>query len=199
MKTQIYIVGVIMLALLAACGSGKVSDSRTRHEFMQGPVKFSLREVEGLSMYPADSVPWVNTKLMNTADGGVIAYYFVDGMEASLRAPNIRLEYFSKKLPNCSTPDSVIWGIKEQLKGRGAIVTEENKKIKTYSGKKAFTLEVDAPPFQVDSLLYDRRSLYWAYIDQGEYYLGLHLAAVERGKYDQVLPMFKELVKTYEE
>ena len=193
----LYITGVIALA---ACGGGisKKSDTRSETVYMEGPVRFSLREIEGLSSYPADSVPWVNAN-MNNADGGVIAYYFVDGMDASLRNPNIRLEYFSKKLPNCSTPDSVIWGIKQQMKGRDAIVLEENKKIKTYSGKKAFTLEIDAPPFQVDSLLYERRSLYWAYVDQGEYYLGMHLAAVERGKYDQVKPMFKELVKTYDE
>jgi hypothetical protein len=207
---SLYTALLLFLLPFAACQTGGIDadekarvaalEGLPRKEYVRGGVTFSLAEIEGLRATHKDSVPWA-MYMEETEDNGQLGYYFYPGYSRDLSSPNIRVEYMSKALKGCSSVDSLfIW-----LKGM-YIGTERNGKVAgestvgTLDGQEIRVLEIEIPKFQVDdSTIYSEKHMAWAYADHKDRFVGFSYSAVSKDDYNQGLPMFMDLVRSYKD
>ena len=88
-------------------------------------MKFKLGYEPPLIPMTNINVPWVDPEAYSEQNGLFITYV-ENGRELSLYNPYIQAQYISKKLPYCSTVDSVYYWLDSNfLAGRGGKVTKE--------------------------------------------------------------------------
>jgi hypothetical protein len=207
---SLYAALLLFLLPFAACQTGGIDadekervaalEGLPRKEYASGGVAFSLAEIEGLRATNKDSVPWA-MYMEETEDNGQLGYYFYPGYSRDLSSPNIRVEYMSKALKGCSSVDSLFIWLKSMYIG-----TERNGKVAgestvgTLDGQEIKVLEIEIPKFQLDdSTIYSEKHMAWAYADHKDRFVGFSYSAVSKDDYNQGLPMFMDLVRSYKD
>ncbi|MDB4285831.1 hypothetical protein N9933_00855 [bacterium] len=164
-------------------------------EFQAYTVKFKLVHQNPIVPVTSDKLYWIDENNSNE-QVGVFATYMMQGREINLRSTQIRVDYFKKSLPGCSTTDSLFdWWQATQLTGPGAKVMKEQQMIKTAGGQGAEVMELFA--VKQDSL--SPKFLAIALLDyHDEYMIGLNLTAVDTFEYVDALPSFYKLLESFE-
>lgn len=174
-------------------------DSLPRQKFAKGGTYFSLAELPVLKHIRPDSVPWSN--YLNETDGnGPIAFYFPYGLPMDLGAPQVRFEYMHKKLPGCSSVDSLFIWLRSIFINSDQLGQEINQGeyVMTGDGQKVDLLTIRKPTQKhLDSILTSSKTMAWAYIDHGERFVGATFSAVDSALFESYLPAFKDLIRSY--
>ncbi|MFN8396523.1 MAG: hypothetical protein U0176_18000 [Bacteroidia bacterium] len=208
-NTVIYTALLLLLLQVAACkpGSGLAADEEAkvkalenlpRADYNRGGVAFSLAEIEGIRRVEKDSVPWASY-VQETDDNGQLGYYFFPGYDRDLSAPQVRLEYMARSLKGCSTVDSLFTWLKglfvnDQRHG----VVKSEAPVGTLDGQEIKILEIETPKFTMnDTVTYAEKFMAWAYAEHGDRFVGFNYTAVNKDDYNQGLPLFKDLVRSY--
>ena len=161
-------------------------------------VSLTLAELEGLKPMSRDSVPW-SSMMLESPDNGQLIYFFYPGYAIELGSPQIRVEFMSRSLKGCSSPDSVlIWlkGLFVNPDQNGKIIGENP--IHTIGGEKMTFLEILRPEnLYEDSVLYAAKRMACAYAEQKNHLIGFSFTALTEDDYNQNLPLFKDLVRSY--
>jgi hypothetical protein len=203
-----YTAALFILLQVAACKSGGLSaeekarvaalETVPRMNYKSGGVEFSLGQIDGMRQVHKDSVPWAQY-LQESEDNGQLGYYFFPGYARELAAPQVRLEYMSKSLKGCSTVDSLfIWlkGLYVTPERKGKVANEEV--LGSLGGDEIKVLEIETPKFVVDdSVSYSEKYMAWAYADLGPQFVGFSYSAITKDDYNQGLPLFKDLIRSY--
>lgn len=207
---KLILVSLFLTLGLAACsGSKNGSDPNVytnpdlkdlpRSDYAKGGVNFSMAKVEGLKSVSRDSVGWASYMQESDANGQIV-YYFLKGEEIDLSSAQVRVEYIHKDLPNCSETDSLFGWLKSVFltDDRQGKVNIKDQYVETMDGQKVEIMGIITPEMQVnDSVRHSEKSMAWAYIEQGQRWVGLSLSAVEKGKFDKALPLMKDLIASY--
>jgi hypothetical protein len=163
-------------------------------------MKFRLSHAKPMMPATNNNIPWLDPERYSE-DNGVFLSYIHSGKELSLRSPNYRIEYINKRLPYCSSIDSIyIWldGIFLD-KVAGAEVLETPGKIKTRSGKTAITKAYRIPRHTSARGEIDPKYTAYAYLDYDkDYYVAFNLSAISKPEFDELEENFWELVKSFE-
>lgn len=171
-----------------------------RATYEKGGVKFSLANLDGLYRVPKDSVPW-SVQLQETGDNGQIVYYFMQGSEIEMGSPHVRVEYISRKLPGCSTADSLFDWLKSMYVNpeRNGKILDNGGNLTTADNQEVKLLEIFIPQFTrvEDSALLAGKYMSWAYVPQNDRFVAMNLTTTEKTKYEMTLPMFKDLIRSY--
>ena len=200
----------VLLVLLAGCKTGGSNPNgqssnedladlpRSAYNF--GKVSFSMADIPGLDPMHRDSVSWGHL-LPQTEDNGPIGYYFVND-DRTLSAPQIRMEYINKSLPEMGSPDQIFSWLKSVFINpmQGGELKSEGEKVKTMDGQEVEILEIIRPAFQEsDSIARSLKLMAWAYIDHDDRYVALNLTAIDESDYNKGFPMFKDLIRSYKD
>ena len=171
-----------------------------RTPFDIGKVSFSLAEFPTLTQVHRDSVAWTSY-LPQTEENAPITYYFMD-MKRTLSAPHIRIEYIDKKLDLMGSTESIFGWLKglyinPQQNGK---VLEEGSTLTTMDGQEVELLAIERPNVTVnDSLSRGLKIMAWAYVDHGDRFVALNFSTTDRNEYEEGLPFFKDLVRSYQD
>jgi len=177
--------------LLLYMGCEPVEDFQRNQYSVQGQT-FSLREFPEWVELQAKQLPWGKAfEDMNPERQGFITSYFRDTMGLSMRSTQIRVEYFSKGLPNCSNNDSVSMYIEKIMKQRyaGLETLRDTAAFTTRSDNKVAYVEAISPMNQI--------WFAWAYIPIDGYYVAFNLSAFTENEYALMREKFEALVISY--
>lgn len=205
-----WFIALFLLVMVVACKQAgptmsqedaarlKEIEGLPRVGYSKGGVSFTLAEFEGLKPVSRDSVPWANM-MIESEDNGQIIYFFYPGYAIDLGSPQIRVEFMARKLKGCSSADSImIWlkGLFVNPDQNGKIIGENP--INCLDGKDLTLLEILRPENSIeDSLLYAEKRMAWAYAEQGEHIIGFSFTALSEDDYNQNMPLFKDLIRSY--
>jgi len=196
---------VLVFAFVALIFSGCQSQvdnsdiaSLPRISLSEAGTSFSLADIDGLKFVNADSVPWAGY-MQETPENGQIAYFFVKGHDIQLASPHVRLEYISKSLPNCESEEALIEWIKSYFvtpERKGKVIGEGE--IQTLDAKTVKITEIAVPNQQVDdSLTRSRKYMAWAYVEDGNQFVGFNFTSVDSASYGQEFGKFQQLVRSF--
>lgn len=175
------------------------ADLGTRHTYAMGMVKFSMAEVSGLVATPFDSVPWYEMQEAQTApENDQVAYFFLEGERYSLSATHVRVEWLAKGYPQRNKESELhefIRGVYMNNVQNGRLVGEST--IETRDGQKVQLLELYVPTRKADSITYGSKILAYAWIDQGNSFVGFSLSSQEPEKYKHALVRFRKMLASF--
>lgn len=191
---------VLTLTLLTSCEGVVKGRSVT---YKKNNLSFQLVEIPGWTSLDCLDIPWCKAKttqpnpetgvVPDTVPGGVIRFFFRDSLNISPSKSGIRIEYFSDKLPNCSSTDSVVDGMITYFRDQyaGLTINQNPKYIETVGGKKARCLEI----ISTINAMY----MSWGYIHREKegYIIGFNLTARTENDYKIMKPRFDELLASY--
>jgi hypothetical protein len=189
MKLLFAILGLSLLCL----GCEPVEDFQRNQYAVQGKA-FSLRQYPEWVELEASQLPWGKAfEGMNPERQGFITSYFRDTMGLSMRSTQIRVEYFSRGLPNCSNNDSVSMYIEKIMK-------QKFGGLETFRDTAAFVTRSDAPVAYVEATSPLNQIWFaWAYIPAGSYYIAFNLSTFTENEFTLMRDKFKALVASYQE
>jgi hypothetical protein len=168
-------------------------------EFDTFGVRFSLTHSDPLIAHLTSELPW-GYMFPATQMNGKFITYTLQGRQLSLREPYIQVEYISKTLPYCSSPDSLYIWLSEQFE-QGLPdykVLKKRHLVKTKSGKMADCKEMFVPKRGEQKEL-SEKYLAYGYIDYNPFYLiGFNLTAITKEDFDYSIDAFYDILKTYE-
>ena len=206
---QIAIV-LLLFAALTNCKGGKQSGSGSgineelaklpRTSYSTGGVTFSLADITDLEQVNRDSVQWGHL-IPQTEENGPIVYYFSTTIR-TLAAPHVRIEYIDKKIDQMGSVESIHSWLKslflnEMQNGK---VLNENEILTTLDGQEVKVLEIHRPGGIVnDSVQRGDKFMAWSYVDHSDRYVAFNFSATEQDEYDQGMPLFKDLVRSYKD
>ncbi|MEM7036433.1 MAG: hypothetical protein AAF570_05580 [Bacteroidota bacterium] len=172
-----------------------------RTSYNRGGVSFSLANIDGFKMSHPDSVPWANY-MPDTDGNGQIHYFFRIGHKVELSSPQVRVEYIAKDMPSCGSLDELQGWLKQSFVNdeRKCQVISTGGTVKTMDGQDIEIFEIHCPQYHVnDSLTRSEKTMAWAYVDHDTRYVGFSYSAVNPSDYDEALPLFKDLVRSYKD
>lgn len=163
-------------------------------------MKFRLSHTRPMMPATNNNIPWLNPE-QYSEDNGIFLSYIHNGKELSLRSPNYRIEYINKRLPFCSSIDSIyIWldGIFLE-KVPGAEVLDSPEKLKTRSGKTAISKAYYIPRHASPRGEIEPKYTAYAYLDYNQdYYVAFNFSAISKPEFEELEDNFWELVKSFE-
>jgi len=179
--------------LLLCMGCEAVEDFQRNQYTVQGQT-FSLREYPEWVELQANQLPWGKAfEDMNPERQGFVTSFFRDTMGLSMRSTQIRVEYFSRSLPNCSNNDSVSMYIEKIMQQRyaGLETRRDTAAFTTKSKNNVAYVEAISPLNQI--------WFAWAYIPIDGYYVAFNLSAFTENEYALMKEKFELLVASYQE
>jgi len=186
-----YILFFILMGGFYACDP---IESFERKSYMINQSMFSLRHYPEWIELKAEDLPWGKAfQNMDSTRQGYITSMFRDTLGLSMRKSNIRIEYFSRNLPNCSNNDSVSMYIEKimQQKYSGLTTSRDTAAFITRDGKKAAFVEAISP---LNSIWFA-----WAYIPSDRFYIAFNLSTFSENEYSLMKDKFRALVESYSE
>lgn len=179
----------------AACVQTR-TDDRPERAFTANGIPFTLRDVDSIYFVPADSLDWF--KPYNSPDYGMVASYYRDTMGLDQFSPYIQAQYFTKRIKWCSTIDSLQDFMYQNFLAEGGQYLFKDEEITTLDGNTAYTMGIVTQQHKLtDSVDIAGKHMVWAYIDQGEQWLGFNMTVYEPADYPFFLRKFNDLVGTY--
>ncbi len=163
-------------------------------------MKFRLTHAKPMMPATNNHIPWINPELYSE-DNGVFLSYIHNGKELGLRSPHYRIEYINKRLPYCSSIDSIYIWLDGVFLGKtaGTKVLDTPGKINTGSGKTAITKAYHIPRHTGARGEIDPKYTAYAYLDYDkDYYVAFNFSAISEPEYEELVENFWELVKSFE-
>lgn len=190
LKLTILSVTVLLLLSIGGCESAEVFDRKT---YKVDEEWFSIREYPEWTELGIDNLPWGQAfKDMNPKRQGFITSYFRDTVGLSLRNSNIRIEYFSKKLPNCSNNDSVSMYIEK-------IMTQKYGGLQTFRDTALFKTMDERNVAWVEAVSSLNGIWFaWAYIPLDNYYLAMNLSAFSENDFQIMKGKFRNMAESFQ-
>jgi len=195
---------ILITTLSLGCNKGPKDESSSdlaalsRTSYNMGGVSFSLANLPDLDIVNRDSVSWSHL-LPQTEENAPIVYYFAT-TDRTLSAPHIRLEYIDKKIENMESTDNIFGWLKSAFLNemQNGKILNEGESIETMDGQQVEILEIHRPGTQVnDSIMRGDKLMAWGYFDQQERFVGINFSATRQDDYDQGIPLFKDLIRSY--
>jgi hypothetical protein len=201
---------LILVLHITACNGQGVSAEESekvaaleglpRIDYADGHVTFSLAEIEGLKQVSKDSVPWA-MYMAETDSNGQLGYFFYPGYKIELASPQIRIEFMHRGLKGCSSADSLFTWLKSVFmtpERKGVVVGESN--LGSLDGQVIKMLEMETPDYRTnDTMQYSGKRMAWAYAENGDRLIGFAYSAITQDDYQQGLPQFMDLVRSYKD
>lgn len=163
-------------------------------------MKFRLTHEKPMMPATNNNVPWLDAERYSE-DNGIFLSYIHNSKELSLRSPNYRVEYINKRLPFCSSIDSIyIWLDGVFLDNvTGAKTMDSPGEIKTRSGATAITKAYYIPKHTGNRGEVDQKYTAYAYLDYDDYYyVAFNLSAISEPEFEQLEENFFKLVASFE-
>lgn len=166
---------------------------------------FTLTHPKDVYPMPKDSAQW-GVKMENNEITGTLMWYFAVGKERLLTNPYIQVSYVKKTVGASSIDSLYIWLDNTILKSPESKVLRQrfsvplsNGKIlecKEYAwGKRTMTQGQDSKNSSIDS-----KYVAYIYMDyDSKYWLGYALTTKEKDKFDNYLPSFYYIAKSFEQ
>ncbi len=205
-KTLSILSVLVLFSLFTSCKGGKQTGGNEelaglpRTSFNTGGVSFSLANIKDMDQVHRDSVDW-GYLIPQTEENGPIVYYFTTTLQ-TLAAPHVRIEYIDKKIDNMGTVESIHGWLKELFMNdvqKGKILSEDQT-LTTMDGQEVKLLEIHRPAgFVNDSVQRGDKFMAWSYVDQNDRFVAFNFSTTEQENYDQGMPLFKDLVRSYKE
>ncbi|MEZ4829475.1 MAG: hypothetical protein R3C61_24795 [Bacteroidia bacterium] len=128
-------------------------------------------------------------------DNGLFITYIRNGREISLSNPYIQVQYINKRLPNCSSVDSVyIWLTDLFVSNYKGDVIRKKHTVETLSRLPATCAEFRTP----DTDRVKGKYMAYAYVDYDkDYIIGMALTTTEKSDFDINLPLFYNIVESF--
>ena len=210
MNKTLHILAALLLVVgLASCKGGKQSSESGLNEelaglprtaYSTGGVSFSLADIKDMEMVHRDSVGWGHL-IPQTEENGPIVYYFTTTLR-TLAAPHVRIEYIDKKIDQMGSVESINNWLKSVFINpmQNGTVTNENETLTTMDGQEVGLLEIHRPGGMVnDSVQRGDKFMAWSYVDHEDRFVAFNFTASEQSDYDQGMPLFRDLVRSYKD
>jgi hypothetical protein len=193
MKSTLTLTKILLLLMIALSGCEPV-ETFERNTYQVNENWFSLRAYPEWTELGVEDIPWGKAfKDMDPNRQGFIAYYFRDTIGLSLRNSNIRVEYFSRNLPNCSNNDSVSMYMEK-------IMTQKYGGLKTFRDTAAFKTQDDKNVAWVEAVSSLNGIWFaWAYIPLENYYLAMNLSAFSENDFQLMKEKFRNMAASFQE
>lgn len=190
---------------LTGCKGRRASQNTTerpRDNFSKGNLNFSFQPTPDLMRIGPDSVGWA-AYLPQTEESGPLVYYFFPGARVNLSDPQIRVEYISSSMEGAESVDKLFSWLKDLFinpEKNGKLITD-SETLTTGDGLKVRLLEIHTPdrmdnsgeePHKISG-----KRMAWVYIPQEEYYVAMNASAAMEQDYEQLRPLFIQLVKSF--
>ncbi len=164
--------------------------------FQAYTMSFTLTPEPGLVAMLNHVVPWVKPEANNDFNG-IFATYVRNGRPLSLEEPYIQVQYISKKLPYCSTIDSIYqWLDSRFLVNRDAEVIQAYSSMDIPEG-----LPTKVKSYQTGTSQQMAVKTKWvanAYVDYNkEFWVAFGLTTLNEDDYTLTMPLFDKLVKSF--
>lgn len=186
---------VLLLSLwvlvFSGCEDAEVYDRKT---YSVNAAYFSIRSYPEWIELTTKELPWGQAfENMDPQRQGMIASFFRDTIGLSMRSAHVRMEYFSRKLPNCSNNDSVSMYIEKIMK-------QKYGGLQTMRDTLAFETADGRPVAWVDAVSSLNGIWFsWAYIPFGDYYVALNLSTFSENEYRLMKEKFRNLAQSFQE
>jgi len=194
MKNNLVIISLFITFFISLIGCEQ-KESFRRKTYSKNGFYISLREIPEWVELSAEQLPWGQAFLrVDSTRQGFITSYFRDTINLSLRSSQVRIEYFSRKLPNCSTNDSVTMYIAKIMgrKYNGMEIKRDTAAFETSDGKNVGWVEAVSRMNQM--------WMAWAYIPRTDgYYVALNLTCYNENDFKLMRDKFKDLALSYRE
>jgi hypothetical protein len=193
MKNSILLFGIGLLSLLgfASCEDAEVYE---RNTYKVNAQYFSIREIPEWTELGTQNLPWGQAfEGMDPNKQGFITSYFRDTVGLSLRNSQVRIEYFSRKLPNCSNNDSVSMYMQKIMSQKyGGLQTQrDSAALETRDGKSVAYVEAVST---LNGIWFA-----WYYIPLENYYVAMNLSAYSENDYSLMKNKLRQIVESFEE
>jgi hypothetical protein len=176
-----------------------VAELGARRTYKMGMVHFSLADVMGLEFTPFDSIGWYEMhEGMTAPENDQVAYYFLNGEGYFLNSTFIRIEWLAKGYPQRNKEDELhafIKGIFLASPRNGRLIAENA--VKTLDGQSVKILEIYVPGAAGDTSRTTSKTNAWAWVDQGNSFVGFSLASTEPAKYKEAILLFRQLISSF--
>lgn len=179
-----------LLFSVFACEDAEVYE---RNTYEANGTYFSIRQYPEWTELGTKDLPWGKAfEELDPQKQGFIASYFRDTTGLSMRNSQIRIEYFSRGLPNCSNNDSVSMYIEKIMtqKYGGLKTARDTAAFKTQDGKRVAFVEA------ISSL--NGIWFAWYYIPLEKYYVAMNLSAFSENDYALMKGKFNKMAESFQ-
>jgi hypothetical protein len=200
-------ISLLVIAALASvmCKRTPPEDEGNRYVVKQGPVHFSVGQVEGLMYLVPDSVKWVAQFTRTDSITGPVLMLYKPSLTFGMNEPHIRMDYVSKQAHSSSTVDEIYTWLKSfyQMDGRASQVVNDQEVITTLDGQEVKLLEIFKPEHLnssgAETVAVAAKRVAYAYIDNGNgFWIGMSLTVSgDQSEYDFMMKRFREVVASY--
>lgn len=190
---KIYLIACVCIVYALLFSSCENVEKFERNAYSFNGMKFSMRDYPEWTELYSHQLPWGQAFAnLDSTKQGFITSYFRDTINLSLRSTQIRVEYFSRRLPNCSVNDSVSMYMERimQRKYAGLSTQRDTAVFQTRDGRNVAWVEAVS---SLNSIWFS-----WLYIPMDDYYLAMNLSAYSENEYKQMRTKFMELGKSFE-
>lgn len=185
---------LIFLCLLVSVIGCEDAEVYERNNYQVNGTYFSIRQYPEWTELGTKDLPWGKAfEDLDPQRQGFIASYFRDTVKLSMRNSQIRIEYFSRGLPNCSNNDSVSMYMEKIMtqKYGGLKTARDTAVFKTQDGKRVAYVEA------ISSL--NGIWFAWYYIPLEKYYVAMNLSAFSENDYALMKEKFKKMAESFQE